>query len=63
MSHTRSSPARAWWAAVLLGVIVAIAGVIRLRLLDVPLDRDEGEYAYIAQLLLDGVPRTPARTP
>ena len=29
---------------------------MRLRLLDVPLDRDEGEYAYIGGLLLDGVP-------
>jgi hypothetical protein len=35
---------------------VAAAAVIRLRLLDVPLDRDEGEYAYFGQLLLGGVP-------
>src|SRR5499426_490775 len=42
------------WAGVAL-VIVA-AGLIRLRLLSVPLDRDEGEYAYIAHLLLAGTP-------
>src|SRR5689334_3555786 len=30
--------------------------VIRLRLLDIPLTRDEGEYAYAGQLLLQGVP-------
>ena len=27
---------------------------IRMRLLDIPLERDEGEYAYMAQLLLKG---------
>ena len=32
------------------------AGAIRLRLLGVPLERDEGEYAYIAQILLQGEP-------
>lgn len=29
---------------------------MRLRLLDVPLERDEGEYAYAGQLILQGVP-------
>ena len=29
---------------------------VRLRLLDAPLDRDEGEYAYFGQLLLHGIP-------
>jgi len=36
--------------------VVTVAAAIRLRLLDVPLDRDEGEYAYFGQLLLAGVP-------
>jgi 4-amino-4-deoxy-L-arabinose transferase-like glycosyltransferase len=31
-------------------------GAIRLRLSEVPLERDEGEYAYAGQLILDGVP-------
>jgi hypothetical protein len=44
---------RAWGGVTL--VIIA-AGLIRLRLLSVPLDRDEGEYAYIAHLLLAGTP-------
>ena len=35
---------------------LAVAAVIRARLLAIPLDRDEGEYAYMAQLLLRGVP-------
>ena len=31
-------------------------GFIRLRLLDFPLERDEGEYAYAGQLILQGTP-------
>lgn len=42
------------WAFVLL--IILIVGVIRARLLSLPLERDEGEYAYTGQLLLQGVP-------
>lgn len=30
--------------------------LIRWRLLGMPLERDEGEYAYAGQLLLDGIP-------
>jgi 4-amino-4-deoxy-L-arabinose transferase-like glycosyltransferase len=33
-----------------------LCAAIRWRLVDIPLERDEGEYAYVAQLLLDGVP-------
>jgi 4-amino-4-deoxy-L-arabinose transferase-like glycosyltransferase len=29
---------------------------IRLRLLSIPLERDEGEYAYFGQLILQGIP-------
>ena len=29
---------------------------VRLRVADVPLERDEGEYAYAGQLILEGVP-------
>jgi 4-amino-4-deoxy-L-arabinose transferase-like glycosyltransferase len=42
------------WA--LLGLSVVGAAALRVRLLGVPLDRDEGEYAYLGQLLLQGVP-------
>ncbi len=31
-------------------------GLIRYRLRDMPLERDEGEYAYSGQLLLQGIP-------
>jgi hypothetical protein len=44
------------WA--LLAVLAALLFVayVRLRLADVPLERDEGEYAYAGQLILQGVP-------
>ena len=38
-------------AFVLLFVVV-----VRVRLLDVPLERDEGEYACAGQLILHGIP-------
>ncbi len=39
-----------------LCVIILCVVAIRLRLLSIPLDRDEEEYAYAGQLMLDGVP-------
>jgi hypothetical protein len=41
------------WAALL--AVILFTAVIRIRLLDVPLERDEGEYAYAGQLMLQGV--------
>jgi hypothetical protein len=44
----------AWWvfAVAVLGLIATV----RIRLLGIPLERDEGEYAYAGQLLLQGIP-------
>jgi len=42
------------WLVVLL-ILVSVA-CLRLRLLDTPLERDEGEYAYAGQLILQGIP-------
>jgi 4-amino-4-deoxy-L-arabinose transferase-like glycosyltransferase len=39
-------------AVIALGVVIAI----RIRLLGIPLERDEGEYAYAGQLMLQGIP-------
>jgi hypothetical protein len=39
-----------------IGLILLFIIVVRIRLVDVPLERDEGEYAYMGQLLLQGVP-------
>jgi hypothetical protein len=43
-----------WWilSVIVFGVVITI----RIRLLGIPLERDEGEYAYAGQLILQGVP-------
>ncbi|MGB3076291.1 MAG: glycosyltransferase family 39 protein, partial [Chitinophagales bacterium] len=40
-----------WW---LLALVLLFVAIVRLRLLGLSLERDEGEYAYIGQLLLKG---------
>jgi hypothetical protein len=40
---------------ILLAVVLLSAATIRFRLIDVPFERDEGEYAYAGQLMLHGV--------
>jgi Dolichyl-phosphate-mannose-protein mannosyltransferase len=37
-------------------LVIATSLYVRVRLSDVPLERDEGEYAYMGQLLLKGIP-------
>ena len=44
-------------AAALLLAVIAVFATIRFRLRDVPLERDQGEYAYAGQLILQGIPR------
>ena len=39
-------------AVIVFGLVLAI----RIRLLGIPLERDEGEYAYAGQLMLQGIP-------
>lgn len=40
----------------LLAFALAFALYVRVRLLGLPLERDEGEYAYMGQLILQGIP-------
>jgi Flp pilus assembly protein TadD len=40
----------------LVAMIVALTAAVRIRLLGIPLERDEGEYAYAGQLMLHGIP-------
>lgn len=35
---------------------LVLVAIVRLRLLNLPLERDEGEYAYSGQLMLQGIP-------
>ncbi|HEY1661231.1 MAG TPA: glycosyltransferase family 39 protein [Verrucomicrobiae bacterium] len=52
---SRKPLARLWpWLIVLL--VLLFIGFIRVRLLEMPLERDEGEYAYAGQLILQGIP-------
>jgi 4-amino-4-deoxy-L-arabinose transferase-like glycosyltransferase len=44
------------WSWLGIAVIMLGAAWLRWHLLDIPLERDEGEYAYGGQLLLQGVP-------
>jgi len=41
---------------IFLFLIIISTIVFRVRLLNVPLERDEGEYAYIGRLILEGTP-------
>jgi hypothetical protein len=51
----KNSLAHFWpWLIVLL--VLLFISFIRFRLLDMPLERDEGEYAYAGQLMLQGIP-------
>src|SRR5436190_16377556 len=56
MQSPRSSSGRLRWIVwLLLALILAAAFLIRWRLRNCPLERDEGEYAYIGRLILEGV--------
>ena len=39
-----------------LSFILLVITLLRFPFLEIPLERDEGSYAYIAQLILDGIP-------
>src|SRR5258708_3684882 len=45
-----------WTAFPLLAVVVLLFAGIRWRVREMPLERDEGEYAYAGQLILQGIP-------
>lgn len=42
-------------ASGLLAATLALGALLRMRLLSVPFERDEGEYAYAGQLILQGI--------
>jgi 4-amino-4-deoxy-L-arabinose transferase-like glycosyltransferase len=44
---------RSW---LIVGAVMLMVFAVRIRLRDMPLERDEGEYAYAGQLMLQGVP-------
>ena len=44
------------WAFLAVLAVLAFVVFVRLRLAGVPLERDEGEYAYAGRLILEGIP-------
>jgi hypothetical protein len=55
IKSSRNVLVRLWPWLVVLAVLLFV-GFIRVRLLEMPLERDEGEYAYAGQLVLQGIP-------
>ena len=53
---TDRGPAARAISYVLVLAAVALVAYVRLRIADAPLERDEGEYAYAGQLILQGIP-------
>ena len=52
----KRSPLHKYWSWLALAAIIIFVVAIRIRLLQMPLARDEGEFAYMGQLLLQGIP-------
>jgi hypothetical protein len=44
------------WEWLVLILVLFFVFIIRMHFLSVPLERDEGEYAYMGQLMLKGIP-------
>ena len=55
-TNSSRSPLACLWPWLFVLMVLVFVGFIRVRLLDMPLERDEGEYAYAGQLILQGVP-------
>ena len=51
-SHSKAIRTALW---ILLALALAGSIAARMRLVDLPLERDEGEYAYTGQLMLEGI--------
>src|SRR5205823_14137377 len=58
LAQKRTETNQIWRSAwVVLFILASLTGIaIRIRLLNLPLERDEGEYAYAGQLMLHGIP-------
>lgn len=55
-THTAAANLLKRWPWIALVIILLFVATIRIRLLQIPLERDEGEFAYMGQLLLQGIP-------
>jgi Dolichyl-phosphate-mannose-protein mannosyltransferase len=55
-SATRSISSSAYVAYALIALVLVLNCAIRFHVRNIPLERDEGEYAYAGQLMLQGIP-------
>jgi len=56
MRASDTQHAAEWTGHALLLLTAALAAGVRWRMVAAPLERDEGEFAYVAQLMLRGIP-------
>ncbi len=56
VNQPNASPVKNYLDYAALFIILLFTSIVRVRLLPVPLERDEGEFAYFAQLILRGIP-------
>jgi hypothetical protein len=54
LRHALALNSRKFWSAAVI-LLVLLAVFVRIRLLAMPLERDEGEFAYSGQLMLQGL--------
>jgi hypothetical protein len=54
--ENRARRTRDLWCYAALLLVIMFAVAVRIRLRNMPLERDEGEYAYMGQLMLQGIP-------
>ncbi len=52
----RGAPRAARTGLLVVALIAVMTCAVRYRLIDIPLERDEGGFAYMGRLILDGVP-------
>ena len=45
-----------YWPWIAVAIIFVFVATMRIGLLEIPLERDEGEFAYMGQLMLQGIP-------
>src|SRR5271167_2946872 len=60
MTNNPAAPPPSWlkrhWGLLIVVAVVLLMAAVRFRTRDFFLERDEGEYAYAGQLMLQGVP-------
>ncbi len=54
--HIKKYSISKYFPWVIMGMILVSTAVLRFSMLQMPLERDEGEFAYMGQLLLQGIP-------